>query len=823
MKREKSISVRFAAVGGQQLKAEMRDIGQAGRTAMSSVTSGVMPASDSLENFSQAAAQARLQLEAIAAKASATASALRTTSQATTAMQSRVNVSTGVSTPTGMSAAEMIQQGQALDDLRARFNPLFATIRNYRAQVSEIRAAHLEGAVSADEMSAAIAKLRGEALTAIDRIKGITAAQKESAAAAKLMADAQKAAADAAARQAQQLSDLRARYNPLYGAVRDYRAELVALREAHRAGAISADEMAAAQLRLREASEHRIAVLKGEVDTFEQVARSERGATLRMTNMAYQLNDVGVSLAGGMPILMVMAQQGTQIAQIYAGQGGVNTALKDTAGLLKAIPGPAKLAIAAIAAGAVAVMGLRHEINETGKIVVSFGDTAKAVFQVLGDRIGNILKPVIDRIVPWFSAAWDLVILGVKVTGNFIINGITAAIVGVRDAVSAVPLYFEAAFLNAVGKVQDAMGMMLDAVHGMLQGAAEGLNSVFGTSLSAPAGLKAMASSLYKSGSENEDAAFEKIAEAFDRRQESQEEIARIMGRDPMGDFFDDVAAQARKNALEREKKKKGGGKEAKAEKDAVADLIEQLQRELAVLRETDPVKKKMLEYSKQLEGATEAERAQVLALVETLDKAKNGWEAVGRSLAEYAEESTRLGDDMGSVFVNAFGAADDAFAEFVKTGKLNMSDLVNSMIADLARLTSQQFVTGPLAGMLGNWFTGMADPLAGALQGAGLDAIPSFEGGGNTGYGPRSGGVDGKGGFLALLHRNEDVYDRTKGQRGGQSVHVTVGIDPKRGNISAFVEERAGAMVQAGLESYDRHVLPRSVKQHMKDPRGIG
>jgi hypothetical protein len=36
---------------------------------------------------------------------------------------------------------------------------------------------------------------------------------------------------------------------------------------------------------------------------------------------------------------------------------------------------------------------------------------------------------------------------------------------------------------------------------------------------------------------------------------------------------------------------------------------------------------------------------------------------------------------------------------------------------------------------------------------------------------GARSGGMDGKGGFMAMLHPNESVIDHTKGQGGGVTV----------------------------------------------------
>lgn len=55
--------------------------------------------------------------------------------------------------------------------------------------------------------------------------------------------------------------------------------------------------------------------------------------------------------------------------------------------------------------------------------------------------------------------------------------------------------------------------------------------------------------------------------------------------------------------------------------------------------------------------------------------------------------------------------------------------------------------------------------------------ALGSFEGGGFTGAGPRSGGVDGKGGFPAILHPNETVIDHTKNQTMG-GVTIVNNID---------------------------------------------
>jgi len=65
---------------------------------------------------------------------------------------------------------------------------------------------------------------------------------------------------------------------------------------------------------------------------------------------------------------------------------------------------------------------------------------------------------------------------------------------------------------------------------------------------------------------------------------------------------------------------------------------------------------------------------------------------------------------------------------------------------------------------------------MAAAQVAAGMSQVAqiraqSFDGGGFTGRGSRSGGMDGKGGFPAILHPNETVVDHTKGQSGGITI----------------------------------------------------
>jgi hypothetical protein len=65
--------------------------------------------------------------------------------------------------------------------------------------------------------------------------------------------------------------------------------------------------------------------------------------------------------------------------------------------------------------------------------------------------------------------------------------------------------------------------------------------------------------------------------------------------------------------------------------------------------------------------------------------------------------------------------------------------------------------------------------------------------GGGYTGSGSRSGGVDGRGGFNAVLHPNETVTDHTKGDSaggGGVVINMTINGDPNPSVVAQLREE---------------------------------
>lgn len=125
-------------------------------------------------------------------------------------------------------------------------------------------------------------------------------------------------------------------------------------------------------------------------------------------------------------------------------------------------------------------------------------------------------------------------------------------------------------------------------------------------------------------------------------------------------------------------------------------------------------------------------------------------------------------------------GNIEKAIDSFTRDGKLDMGEFARSILADLAAITLKAAILG---GIMGNsQYGGNGSGLIGAtLSGffsGGSGAAASYAGGGFTGMGARSGGVDGKGGFPAILHPNETVIDHTKGGGGGSGpVNVTQNI----------------------------------------------
>ena len=111
----------------------------------------------------------------------------------------------------------------------------------------------------------------------------------------------------------------------------------------------------------------------------------------------------------------------------------------------------------------------------------------------------------------------------------------------------------------------------------------------------------------------------------------------------------------------------------------------------------------------------------------------------------------------------------------------IEAGSLSASVAANAAAMTAIAAASAPAAALVslataGGNAVGAQAGLTTTFGVAKAAAITPFEGGGFTGHGARSGGMDGRGGFLAMLHPNETVIDHTKGQ--GQGITIINNIE---------------------------------------------
>jgi len=140
-----------------------------------------------------------------------------------------------------------------------------------------------------------------------------------------------------------------------------------------------------------------------------------------------------------------------------------------------------------------------------------------------------------------------------------------------------------------------------------------------------------------------------------------------------------------------------------------------------------------------------------------------------------------------------------ESFANALVDGGTSFENFANGILKQLQKIALQK-AFAPI-------FGGFSDMLGGLLPVSGADFIgpvqPSFNGGGFTGSGPRSGGVDGRGGFNAILHPNETVIDHTKGQSMGGNMSVVVNVDASGSSSSGDADgQNLGNLIGIAVRS---------------------
>lgn len=157
---------------------------------------------------------------------------------------------------------------------------------------------------------------------------------------------------------------------------------------------------------------------------------------------------------------------------------------------------------------------------------------------------------------------------------------------------------------------------------------------------------------------------------------------------------------------------------------DASRDKFNDERAKLLDRRKTAPDKYSQEDYLSDLASLEDAERKYRATVVDNYDQmseAQGNWRSGASSAFQnYLQSANDVAGQTKSLFTNAFSSMEDAVANFATTGKLSFSDFTKSIIADMARIATQQAASGLLSSIagsaLGAYFGGGAATGAGSF-----------------------------------------------------------------------------------------------------------
>jgi len=167
----------------------------------------------------------------------------------------------------------------------------------------------------------------------------------------------------------------------------------------------------------------------------------------------------------------------------------------------------------------------------------------------------------------------------------------------------------------------------------------------------------------------------------------------------------------------------------------------------------------------------TEAELIRSAERIAAINAETAAMEAQMQKIQDVADSfETHFGDALMGI-VTDFDFLNESIEDFGYNAEQVFKNMAREIIKELYRI----FVVKKITGFISSAITGTYNDL-------GSVGTLSMDGGGYTGSGPRSGGLDGKGGFLAMLHPKETVIDHTKGQSAEgvtvvQNINISTGV----------------------------------------------
>ena len=306
-----------------------------------------------------------------------------------------------------------------------------------------------------------------------------------------------------------------------------------------------------------------------------------------------------------------------------------------------------------------------------------------------------------------------------------------------------------------------------------------------------------------------------------------------IDGQMAWRDSLADADAKAKKAEEERKRKEKEAAEQAAKQLASANRLLTTSEASLRVAEAVTPLEKlsaeygqdrarRMADYADRLQGARSEEERMALVAAQTRDiraaeighqeklreliaqritQEREGAEALAESMARLEEFTSRsstsagfkqgiqgyvdsignMRDAVGKLTTDGLGGLGDSLFELASTGATNYKAFAASILQDTGKMIFRQTVLKTIMSLIGGFGGGAGR----GFEMPGAAFIPSggysFAGGGYTGNGPRSGGLDGQGGFMAMLHPRETVIDHTRPSgagTGGINNNITINVD---------------------------------------------
>lgn len=568
---------------------------------------------------------------------------------------------------------------------------------------------------------------------------------------------------------------------------------------------------------------------------------------MQTSNLAAQLNDIGVQLAGGQSPFLIALQQGTQINQVL-GQGGARAAVGALAGAFTSLVNPVSLAtIAIISLGGAAVQYFTSLLSDSDKSAEALEKQAQLIRNVAKEW-GNAV-PALQQYVAELDRIKNLEELQTATKGAIgqVLDESLTLLPQVRDA--AVEAMTTAA--NSTQETRMAYAQLI-ADMGDVENAVDELNSAYQNGEDTTAAMDRVNQELADVFNSSVIPATGALRELIDQLAGAYSNAAGQAGNlaaqaqaaavnasklpalgtlTPLesvngqltGDTIaiQNARAEATKSQTQIEAEKvarssggrsRGGGgragaiSEAQREREAVTKLIEQLEYEQSLIGMTDQQREVANALRRAGAAATDEQRLKIEQLVEST----------------YAERE-------------ALKANQEAMLELQSVGKEVLGGIISDLRAgkngaDILANALDRVIDKMLSGALDSLFSGIGGGGRGGLLGGFLIPGILHSGGvaGKDGYGHRravspsvfsgakryhKGGIAGlmPGEVPAILQRGEVVIPRGGKMTGHETITVNLAAD--RSVIAETADQRiqtaSGTIVNVAVQQSTQRVVP--------------